>query len=174
MKSCGCYQAEIRGQAQHQHGDSYYPNGSAKQSAEYTAWLGLKDRCLNPSNASYDNYGGRGICVAPRWLNGEDGVSGYKCFLRDMGRKPSPDHQIDRYPNNDGNYEPNNCRWALPGQQQRNRRDTIWVTVDGQRLSLADACEKIGVSYRRTRDRMWRGWTFDRAISEAVNWRGQK
>jgi hypothetical protein len=173
MKSCGCYQSEIRGAAQRVHGDAHYPGGAVKQSREYTAWLNIKDRCMNPDNESYGDYGGRGICVAARWLDGENGLSGYQCFLADMGRKPNPGLWIDRYPNNNGNYEPGNCRWATPSQQQRNRRDTVMVRlVDGRGVALADACDFLKLDYRLVRNRMQRGWTFDRAACEPKHWRG--
>lgn len=170
--SCGCHQAEIRGNAQRTHGESHYPNGENKQTAEYTAWMMMRARCNNPNAKRFDRYGGRGIRVCYRWETGEGGLGGYECFLADMGRKPSPKHSIDRYPDNDGNYEPGNCRWANYNQQARNRSDTVIVESDGESISLADACEELGVSYRRVRGRMDRGWSFQRAVSEPVHWRG--
>jgi hypothetical protein len=74
-------------------------------------------RCRNPENPGWKNYGGRGIKVCERWRSFEN-------FLADMGRKPSPLHSIDRFPNNDGNYEPGNCRWATRFEQRHNRRDS--------------------------------------------------
>lgn len=83
--------------------------------AEYFVWKTMKARCRNPKNLEFKNYGGRGIKVCDRWLNS------FEAFLGDMGRRPTPAHSIDRI-NNDGNYEPGNCRWATWKQQAANRR----------------------------------------------------
>lgn len=83
----------------------------------YGNWMGMIQRCYNPRSDSYYRYGGRGIKVCDRWLNGTEDLSGFDCFVLDMGPRPSKRHQIDRYPNNDGDYEPGNCRWATKKQQ---------------------------------------------------------
>lgn len=82
--------------------------------SEYRIWAQMKSRCLNLKDKSYSNYGGRGIKVCDRWLT-------FEGFIADMGIRPSTKHSIDRKDNN-GNYEPTNCRWALPGIQVHNRR----------------------------------------------------
>jgi hypothetical protein len=113
VKSCGCLYSETRGRQSLTHGRS--------ASSEYRAWQSMKARCYNPKARRYECYGGRGIRVCDRWLYGEGGRTGAECFLADMGMKPSPSHTMDRR-ENDGDYEPRNCRWATYSQQNANRR----------------------------------------------------
>jgi hypothetical protein len=87
----------------------------ANRSPEYVCWMGIVQRCANPRNKAYARYGGRGIAVCERWRNS------FAAFLADMGTRPSPTHSIDRK-DNDGNYEPGNCRWATPREQRLNQR----------------------------------------------------
>jgi len=87
---------------------------------EYKIWKGINSRCEIPSASGYKNYGGRGISVCERWRHD------FACFLADVGRRPAPNLSLDRI-NNNGNYEPSNCRWATRTQQNQNRRNTKWA-----------------------------------------------
>lgn len=88
---------------------------------EYVSWCSMKQRCTNPNHKFYENYGGRGIRVSDRWRYGENGQSGFECFIADMGRRPTPQHSIDRIDVN-GIYEPGNVRWSTAKEQAANHR----------------------------------------------------
>jgi hypothetical protein len=113
-KSCGCRQSEVASKALTKHG---YCRADSPYLSEYAIWSSMRTRCRNPRATGYENYGGRGIDVCERWQTFEN-------FLADMGPRPTPKHSLDRI-DNDGNYEPSNCRWASREAQARNQRRYI-------------------------------------------------
>lgn len=108
VASCGCWRRERATALNFDHGEA------SSETPEYRAWGSMLSRCTNPNDARYKNYGARGIKVCEPWQS-------YSVFLADMGRRPTPKHSLDRI-DNDGNYEPSNCRWATAKQQMNNRR----------------------------------------------------
>jgi hypothetical protein len=132
------------------HGLSYTP--------EYYCWIHMKARCLNPNNTAYHNYGERGISICERWS------SSFLNFLSDMGNMPSRKHTIDRIDNN-GDYTPDNCRWVTRKYQQRNRRNTVYVTFNGETKSAAEWSEITGIKRHTIVTRIKRGWTPEDAIT---------
>ena len=134
---------------------------AGKYSSEYSIWMNLRSRCYNPKNTRYDMYGGRGITVCQRWRDD------FMNFLEDMGRRPSSDHSIDRI-DNDGNYEPSNCRWATRSEQARNRRSSRFLEFGGRRITLAEWAEEIGIDKRTLHIRLKAGWSIERALTEPL------
>jgi len=126
-------------------------------SSEYTSWSQMKDRCYNKNDHAFYRYGGRGITVCDRWRNS------FINFFSDMGPRPSPNHSIDRIDNN-GNYEPSNCRWATIKEQNRNRRDNSLITVNGVTKCLVAWVEELGICRTTIQRRMQNGMNGEEAV----------
>lgn len=129
-QSCGC---RSRGKPAHNR------THNLSRDRYFLMWQSIMQRCYNPNNKQYSEYGGRGITVCDRW---HDPVS----FVSDIGKKPTPKHSLDRI-DNDGPYSPENTRWATMTQQVRNRRLTL--RLDG--IPVAELCERHGLKYSRVR-----------------------
>ena len=146
-KSCGCGAG-----AKSKHGESFSP--------EYCAWAAMIQRCTNPKYKGWKNYGGRGIIVCERWMN--DFID----FLADVGYRPSSRHSLDRYPNNNGNYEPGNVRWATRPQQNRNSRSNKLITIGGRTLCIQDWVNETGIPSPTLRYRLRQGMKPEDAIKK--------
>jgi len=151
-KSCGCAKVELISNANATHRLSHTPM--------WICWQAMKRRCLNTTSKSYPNYGGRGITVCERWLHD------VAAFAADMGPRPYG-YTIERI-DNDGNYEPANCRWATRAEQLRNTRRNNYVTVNGTRMTIAEAAREVGVGRTTIEARLRKGWTEQAALGLSV------
>jgi hypothetical protein len=152
--SCGCDRPRKVAALKTKHGHAT----QASASPEYRAWLKMIERCEQKDNINYHNYGGRGIKICRRWR--EDFTS----FLADMGPKPVGDYSIERR-DNDGDYEPGNCRWATRKEQTRNMRTNRLLTLDGETKPLTDWAPTLGLSPSGLARRLARGWDLRRALT---------
>jgi len=148
-QSCGCLL--IDSATKHGHNKSQ----TSKPTPTYVCWQGMIQRCYDKNFSRYYLYGGRGIEVCDRWRD-------FRNFLADMGEKPDK-MSIDRYPNNDGNYEPSNCRWATMKQQGQNRRTNKLLIHNGESKSVSEWAEIMEVPRSVFQDRIRLGWS-DSAI----------
>lgn len=154
--ACGCLGREqLRAAPQvgsPKHGLCYTP--------EYRAWGSMIQRCTNSKSRSFKNYGGRGITVCAEWRKS------FEAFFAYVGNRPSPDHTLDRFPNQNGNYEPGNVRWATQVEQMNNVRNNVRVVYRGEKMTLPEAIRKAGNIASRTAVgyRIRVGWPIDRAV----------
>lgn len=128
---------------------------------EYGVWCAMRTRCTNPNFKDFKNYGGRGITICPEW-------DSFETFLSDVGERPSDKHSLDRIDNN-GNYEPGNVRWADRTTQVNNRRVTVWLEWDGERKTLTQWAQAIGIRPATLANRLRSGWPLDRALTEGAS-----
>jgi hypothetical protein len=145
-RSCGCV-------APRNNGASLHPL--------YGTWRNMIDRCYNPAAVGYAGYGGRGISVCDRWR------ANFFHFLDDMGERPRSDMTLDRV-NNDGNYEPSNCRWASRTEQAANKREYLRPSAierDGKKQGLTAWSRDTGIKYRTIRARSSKGYSADEILS---------
>lgn len=145
VASCGCFKSELN--------TTHDMTGTRV----YKAWINMKSRCENPAATSYEYYGGRGVSVCERWQK-------FEAFFDDMGHPPSPAHSLDRI-DPDGNYEPDNCRWATSTEQVRNRRNNVILTFDGHTRCLSEWSHVTGIPYRTLLNRVRRNWKAERVLA---------
>lgn len=151
-RSCGCLHAEWVASNMTRHGLSKH--------RIYGIWQGMLRRCEVPSFKKFENYGGRGIKVCERWRK-------FTAFAEDMGLPPTKSHTLDRI-NNDGNYEPENCRWATDTEQRNNRRDTFSLTFDGQTMSITQWADRLNTRPGSIKWRLQKGYSVDEVLGGKV------
>lgn len=156
-RSCGCLHKDAPSKRTHKHSGRTFGRNINRR--EYWIYFNIIARCYNKKCRAYPNYGGRGIKMCKRWLDS------FVNFLADVGPRPSPKHSIDRYPDNDGDYEPDNVRWATPSQQTRNQRTNHFITLQGQTLCLEDWSKRTGIQRCTILMRIRRGWSEQDAIT---------
>lgn len=154
VKSCGCLSVR-RSRERRKYSDT-----NTRSSPEYRAWAAMKNRCSNEKIKNYPRYGGRGISVSPKWDDFND-------FLRDIGLRPSPKHSLDRI-NNNGNYEPGNCRWATWKEQQRNRSSNRKIVYNNQIITLTELAEIAGIRKDSMAYRLNAGWDLEKAVTQEI------
>ena len=152
ISSCGCLQVEMARKRK------YLGRDEAKRNGVYKAWAGMISRCKNEKNPNFKSYGGRGIKVCDRWKS-------FDLFHEDMGDRPSKEHSIGRI-NNDGNYEPSNCRWENRLEQANNTRRNRFINLDGEKITVSQAARKRGVHPDTVYERLNRGLSVEDALSK--------
>lgn len=148
--SCGCYAKD-------------YPAGTThglSKTKEYMHYIAMKSRCYNPNASDYYRYGGRGITICDRWLDEEDG---FMNFYSDMAPTYVNGWTIDRIDDN-GNYCPENCRWAPPYVQSNNTRSNHNITYQGETFSIKNWSRILGKSPNTISTRLQRGWSEEEAL----------
>lgn len=154
-KSCGCLKNEIS------IGDETRKHGMTGTRI-YRIYRGMIERCYNKNSVSYKDWGGRGIAVCAEWL-GEKGFENFYKWSMENGYKDNL--SIDRK-NNDGNYEPSNCRWATRLIQTNNTRKNVYITYKGKTQSLADWCRELELEYDMIYLRYRRGWDTEKMFTQ--------
>lgn len=154
-QSCGCLRLDKVREAIGAHGQCQTP--------EYRAWRAMKQRCLNPRDQGYANYGGRGIGTCQRW-------DSFVLFLEDMGPRPSRLHSLERLSNN-GNYEPSNCAWATKKEQCNNQRRSRRIEFNGVIKTLAEWSDATGLNYGTLRKRLRNHWPVEAMLTTPADMR---
>lgn len=129
------------------------------RTVEYATWMRMRHRCENPSNKRWNRYGGRGISVCAEWRHS------FAAFFASVGPRPSPQHSLDRI-NNNGNYEPGNCRWATRSQQSSNKSDSTAITAFGRTATATEWSKITGLGRTMITRRVAAGVPHHIAVSE--------
>ncbi len=161
--SCGCYRRRNLEIINKKHG--YAVRG--RFMTEYNSWTAMKQRCYYEKSNNYHNYGGRGITVCDRWINSFDN------FISDMGLKPSNSYSLDRIDNN-GNYEPGNCRWATKQQQMSGRSTSHVIEYNGIKDTIQHWAKKFGINRSTLLARLNMGWSVEESLLRKVGKSGNR
>jgi hypothetical protein len=121
----------------------------------------MKQRCFNPNNEAFNDYGGRGIIVHPRWIDS------FENFISDLGPRPSPEHTLERGDVN-GNYDKSNCYWATMQEQQNNKRNNVVLQHNGESKTIAEWVRDKNVNYSAIRKRLESGWSVHDALETRI------
>lgn len=144
------------GQFQSQHGHTSSRGGKTYMSPTYYSWMKMKDRVLNPNHVHYDKYGGAGVTICEQWMLFEN-------FLTDVGVRPEG-KTLDRYPDSNGNYTPDNVRWATRKQQARNRQNNRLLTYNNITKTAVEWAEESPVSKGTFMGRLRLGWPIEKIM----------
>ena len=137
------------------------PKEAKFKTPTYHTWCSMKTRCTNKNNPKWDNYGGRGITLVERW-------NSYDNFLKDMGPSYKPGMTLDRI-DNDGNYSPENCRWATLVEQGNNKRNNLVLEYGGLKLTLPQWGRVKGIKSSTIRQRYYGyKWSVEKCIETPV------
>lgn len=150
--SCGC----LRNDNLTTHGLT--KTSIRESSHEYWVWNAMVQRCMNPNDRGYINYGGRGITLHPDWLK-------FDAFYRDMGKRPGKGYSLERKDNDKG-YGPDNCMWQTRKEQNRNKRNNRLFTLNGETRCLAEWSEITGIGHSTIIQRLKSGWTEEKALTK--------
>lgn len=135
-------------------------HGHARKAGRHPTYAVYRDmitRCTNPNYRDFHMYGGRGISICERWL------ARYENFLEDMGERPQG-MTIDRWPDKNGNYEPNNCRWATDQEQALNTRRNVFVEHGGRKQTISQWAKELNLDAKKMYDRAKAGWPPERIL----------
>lgn len=149
-KSCGC--SQFKG----------YPAHGKNGIPEHKVWQSMVGRCESPSNPNKHRYAERGITVCERWRNS------FNSFYEDMGPRPTSKHTLERIDNDKG-YEPGNCKWATRKEQGRNRSTCHYLEFQGEKLSVVEWAERIGVKPETLHGRLRNGWSVEKALTTPLD-----
>lgn len=155
--SCGCHRSKILAEGRADLHIRQTIHGKSR-TREHRIWSNMIYRCGTKTSPQYSGYGGRGIKVCKRWRDS------FAAFLEDMGTAPSRNHTLDRFPDNNGNYEPKNCRWATRREQANNRSQSRFLKYKGETKTLCDWARQFDVDKNTLRGRLRSGWSVAKAL----------